>query len=69
MVTSPTPDQWRKKAWLSPSAEEGQLSFEIIGQKDVKMSDVVYGVYHGRFAEMLLTHFGGSFTSVTAKPR
>jgi hypothetical protein len=32
----------------------------------VAMTKVIYGVYHGRFIEMLLTHFDDSFTSATA---
>jgi hypothetical protein len=61
-----TPDQWRNKAWLRPTIEEGQLSFRLLPQKDVKLTKVVYGVYHGRFIEMLLTHFDEDFTALTA---
>lgn len=54
-----TPPQWREKAWLrrSESSEEYELIFGIIGRKDMKMSKTIYAVYHGRFVEMLLTHF------------
>ncbi|ERJ35113.1 hypothetical protein L810_2257 [Burkholderia sp. AU4i] len=30
------------------------------------MTKVVYGVYHGRFLEMLLAHFDHSFSNATA---
>lgn len=30
------------------------------------MTKPIYGVYHGRFIEMLLTHFDDSFASVAA---
>ena len=32
------------------------------------MSTVIYGVYHGRFIEMLLNHFDNRFTTVQATP-
>lgn len=28
------------------------------------MSKLTYGVYHGRFSEMLLTHFDNEITSI-----
>jgi len=61
-----SPDQWRNQGWLRPTTEEGQLSFKLLSQKDVKMTKVVYGVYHGRFIEMLLTHFDEDFATATA---
>ncbi len=29
----------------------------------------IYGIYHGRFIEMLLTHFNTQFTLVSATPK
>ena len=58
--------QWYKKAWFRPSAQQGALIFGLLGQTGVKMSKPVYGVYHGRFIEMLLTHFDVDFTNVVA---
>ncbi len=60
------PDQWRNKAWLRPKVYTGELRFGILGQKNVQMSKTIYGVYHGRFIEMLLTHFDTDFTLATA---
>ena len=53
------PPQWREKAWLrrSTSMNKNELVFGIIGRKDMEMSKTIYAVYHGRFVEMLLTHF------------
>lgn len=64
------PEQWKNKAWLRPVVQNGQLIFNILGQKRQKMSVAVYAVYHGRFIEMLLTHFDKMFTqsSATARP-
>ena len=61
-----TPDQWKGKAWFRPSAQQGMLAFGLIGQKGVPMTRLVYGVYHGRFIEMLLVHFDTQFDNVSA---
>jgi hypothetical protein len=63
---SHSPDQWRHKAWLRPSTGAGELVFKILTPTNQKMSRVVYAVYHGRFIEMLLTHFDLRFTSADA---
>lgn len=60
------PDQWKNKAWLSPKVYSGELRFGIISQKSVDMSKLIYGIYHGRFVEMLLTHFDTDFTTAAA---
>jgi hypothetical protein len=62
------PPQWKGKAWLKPKIEQGELTFGILGQKDVQMLREVYGVYHGRFIEMLLVHFQQDFTLASATP-
>lgn len=58
--------QWYQKAWLRPYVYINELRFGILGQKDVKMSRRLYGIYHGRFIEMLLCHFDGDFKNATA---
>jgi len=58
--------QWANKAWLRPAVQSGALVFGLLGQEGVKMTKPVYGVYHGRFIEMLLTHFDGQFSHVMA---
>ncbi len=60
------PDQWENKAWLRPYVSSGILQFGLLGQINVEMTKVVYGVYHGRFIEMLLTHFDNDFSSATS---
>lgn len=59
-------EQWSKKAWLRPKTEDGELRLTIIPPKDTKISNQVYGLYHGRFIDMLLTHFDSQFTTATA---
>ncbi len=60
------PAQWQRKAWMRPRLKSDRLVFSIIGQKDVTMSKLIYAVYHGRFAEMLLTHFDTMFTTAVS---
>jgi hypothetical protein len=61
-----TPDQWKNKAWLRPKVYTGELRFGILGQKNVKLSTTIYAVYHGRFIEMLLSHFDKEFSAAGA---
>lgn len=61
-----TPPQWFRKAWLRPKVEYGALVFNIIKPQNSSISKEVYGVYHGRFIEMLLVHFDSSFTTAEA---
>jgi hypothetical protein len=61
-----TPLQWNKKAWLRPSIQAGVLVLNILNPRGVQITKLVYGVYHGRFIEMLLTHFDSSFVDANA---
>jgi hypothetical protein len=61
-----TPVQWHKKAWLRPSIQSGALVFNILTPRGVNLSKEIYGVYHGRFIEMLLAHFDTSFATADA---
>lgn len=60
------PDQWRNKAWLRPKTETGELRFVIIEPKDTTITKMVSGIYHGRFIEMLTSHFDTKFSTATA---
>src|SRR5579864_407216 len=61
-----TPIQWYRKAWLRPSIQTGALVLNILNPQGINMSKEVYGVYHGRFIEMLLAHFDQNFTTADA---
>ena len=61
-----TPEQWEFDAWLRPKIYNGELRFGILKNKNINLSTVIYGVYHGRFIEMLLSHFDNKFTTVQA---
>jgi hypothetical protein len=61
-----TPDQWAQKAWLRPSILNGRLIMNFLGNKTVTTSSALYGVYHGRFLESMLTHCDTLFSSGSA---
>jgi hypothetical protein len=61
-----TPPQWANKAWFRPTINTDRLVFSILTPKGVRMDRVTYAVYHGRFIEMLLTHFDLKFTQARA---
>jgi hypothetical protein len=61
-----TPSQWNKKAWLRPKVYTGELRFGILAPKDTKLSKTIYGIYHGRFIEILLDHFDTQFSLANA---
>jgi hypothetical protein len=61
-----TPDQWKLKAWFKPVIYKEELRFGILGPKNIELSTVIYGVYHGRFIEMLLSHFDKNFSDAIA---
>ncbi len=60
------PEQWKNKAWLSPKIYSSELRFGILKQKDIKLTRSIYGIYHGRFIEMLLNHFDSDFSQAQA---
>jgi hypothetical protein len=61
-----TPEQWKSKAWLTPKLYEGELRFGILENTKEKLSKEIYGVYHGRFIEMILAHFDNDFNTANA---
>lgn len=65
-----TPEQWKHQAWLRPVIYTGRLTMNFIGNNKAKTTKVVYGVYHGRFIESMLTHCDGLFSvgAATAMP-
>jgi hypothetical protein len=61
-----TPSQWARKAWLRPTVQSGALVLNIVNPQGVNLSKEIYGVYHGRFIEMLLVHFDNKFIDTHA---
>jgi hypothetical protein len=64
-----TPVQWKNRGWLRPRVEAGILRFGLLGQQGVQMTKLIYGIYHGRFIEMLLAHFDEKFTLAKASAK
>lgn len=62
------PEQWRNRAWMRAIVEEGDLIFYIIGRKLSNLSIEEYSVYHGRMAEMLMSHFSSYIEEITILP-
>lgn len=63
-----TADQWVRMAWLRPRVSGHSIIFNILTPKGVHMTKVVYAVYHGRFIEMLLSHFDTTVAKLDATP-
>lgn len=61
-----TATQWVNKAWLHPTVQTDRLIFTTINPQGKTISTTIYGIYHGRFIEMLLNHFDGKFTQAYA---
>jgi hypothetical protein len=65
-----TPEQWRNHARLRPSIYSGRLIVNFYGRSDETTTKALYGVYHGRFLESMLTHCDTLFSNgwATAMP-
>jgi len=61
-------DQFDAQAWLRPLTDQNGLFFGIVKTKDVPLTRALYGIYQGRFIEMLVTHFPNSFDLASATP-
>ncbi|MCR5152560.1 MAG: hypothetical protein K6A98_05340 [Prevotella sp.] len=61
--------QWKEKAWFRAYVRTKRLVFGLIGRKDEAMTKMVYGLYHGRFSEMLLTHFDANIEDLNLTPK
>ena len=64
------PHQWRNKAWFEPHKYQGEkIVFKIIESAIVPLDQELYGLYNGRFAEMLITHFSRFIKRIEISPR
>jgi hypothetical protein len=61
-----TPEQWNHQAWLRPVTYTGRLTMNFIGNNKINTSTAIYGVYHGRFIESMLTHCDKLFSTGAA---
>jgi hypothetical protein len=56
--------QWKDKGFLRASLDQTYLHFSFYLFSNRPLEKDVLGVFHGRFAEMLVNHFEGSFSSI-----
>lgn len=65
-----TADQWKYKAWLRPKIESDRLVFYLLKNSKQTLTPAIYGIYHGRFIESIVTHCDKLFTNgvATAMP-
>lgn len=61
-------DQWRNCGWIHAIVEVNRIVFSVLCRRDRNMSVSEYAVYHGRFVEMLLTHFDKECLSIKVTP-
>jgi hypothetical protein len=61
-----TPNQWSCRAWLRPEIGPNGLQLRFLKNRDMPVTTEIYGVYHGRFIEMLLAHFRDQFSTASA---
>src|SRR4051812_18472015 len=58
-------DQWRQCARFIPAGDNQWYNILILEHQDCKGKSLaqIYGVYHGRLIEMLISHFNKSFSA------
>jgi hypothetical protein len=56
--------QWKNRAWFHPIFETDRVVFAIWGRVSENLSVVDYAIYHGRFVEMLLSHFDNECNNI-----
>ena len=61
-------DQWRFKAWFSPTEKQGQRVFGIVQSRKYVMTNELYGVYHERLVSTILAHFSDLISEVHITP-
>lgn len=62
-------NQWRFLAWFRPLVTKGEkIDFIIVGNKEAVTTIHDYAVYHGKFAEMLISHFFPYFSRIEMTP-
>jgi hypothetical protein len=63
-------DRLVHRAWFGPFATTNAVVFTIFSPKNVEVIDHgVWGVYHGRFVELLLNHGSGDMTDIDVTPQ
>lgn len=61
-----TPSQFYEKAYLLAEIGAGIITFTVVAPSSGPYEKGMYGIYEGRFIEMLLNHFKSKLTQITA---
>lgn len=59
---------YKGKAWMRPRKTENKVIFNILGNKQVRMTKGTYAAYHSKLAEMILRRFDDIVDSVSITP-
>lgn len=60
-----SPEQWKNEAWFTVSfINEDSIVFGMLPPIGDVITSEVYAIYHGRFSEMLLSHFDEDFSEI-----
>jgi hypothetical protein len=61
-----TPEQWKDQAVMRPTFYQGWLVMNFWVKKAQTATKPLYGVYHGRFTESMLSHCDTLFSNATS---
>jgi hypothetical protein len=59
---------WDGQAFLLPVIYADQVRFKIVRETNTPLTRNLYGIYHGRFIEMLVRHFPLRITAIGCTP-
>lgn len=62
--------KWTYMAWMRPISEEenGLLVFGFVSSTKYQITKGLYGIYHGRLAVTILSHFDNLIDSIIIEP-
>lgn len=61
-------EQWRYHAWFRVIKENDRLIFGIVQSRKYPMTNILYGIYHGRMSETLLIYFSDFIEKIEVTP-
>lgn len=61
--------KWTFMAWMRPILEEEQLVFGFVSSTKYEITKGLYGIYHGRLAATILSHYDNLIDSIFIDPR
>lgn len=61
-------DQWKYHAWMRPQCENDRLVFCFVSSRRYPITRGLYGIFHGRLAATLLSHFDDMMDDLRITP-